>query len=112
MKTLICGCCGARAKGKQHWNHDTGYGLCAACVYYLAERNEIDELKGYGTPGVNFAAPLTTDCAKGMLVSWRNVGDGERTYHIGTIKDWDNGTAIISEIDALDERHETAVRCA
>lgn len=97
MKRLICGCCGESALGKQHWNHDTGFGLCAHCVYHFLERGErcADELKGYGNPGVNWAVPLTRDCQPGMLVSWKTVGDDRP--HVGTLKEWDNGTAIIRE---------------
>lgn len=99
MAYLRCGCCGERAEGgKQHWNQDTGFGLCAKCVHYIAKKNP-EELNSYGTPGVNFATPLTRDCKPGMLVSWRSVSDIEGEYRIGKIKEWDNGTAIIKELD-------------
>jgi hypothetical protein len=99
MKILICGCCGGRAPGKQHWNHDTGYGLCPACVPVILNnpRAGIEELKGYGKPGVNFAVPLCPGLAPGLLVAWKTLaGDGEfNGYRVGTLVEWDNGTAVI-----------------
>ena len=94
MKRLTCGCCGEAALGKQHWNHDTGYGLCAKCVPFVS-RFGTDELFGYGTPGVNYAVPLSRECKPGMLVSWTTIDREE--LHVGTLKEWDNGTAIITE---------------
>lgn len=110
MKTLQCSCCGARTKGKQHWNQDTGYGLCPKCAAWIATRNDgryADDLKAYGTPGLNYAAPLAAGCTPGMLVAWKTLDDN---WHIGILKEWDNGTAIISEINELDERHTVAIR--
>lgn len=114
MKTLQCACCGERTKGKQHWNQDTGYGLCPRCAVWIAGRKGDEELKGYGTPGVNFAAPLSMECKPGMLVGWKTRGDGDSwdTWHIGVLKEFDNGTAIVREINDLDERREVAVRCS
>lgn len=113
MKTLQCSCCGGRTKGKQHWNQDTGYGLCPKCVHWFIERGSLDELKGHGTPGVNFAAPLSLECTPGMLVGWKTRGNDEEwdTWHIGNLKEFDNGTAIVREIGDCDERKEVAVRC-
>ena len=30
-KFLTCACCGERARGRQWWNRDTGYGVCSRC---------------------------------------------------------------------------------
>ncbi len=111
MKILTCGCCGERAPAlKQHWNQDKGFGLCPRCVPAILNnpRAGIEELKGYGTPGTNFAAPLLRECVPGLLVAWKNLADdGEyHGYHVGILKEWDNGTAIIHA-----GNHELAVRC-
>ncbi len=97
-KRLQCGCCGSSAFGRQHWNHDTGFGLCAKCAMDFAANPAKygDELSGYGTPGHNFAMPLHADCQPGALVSWKTLG-GEVLS--GTLKEWDNGTAIIRDED-------------
>ena len=111
MKILTCGCCGERAPGKQHWNHDTGYGLCPRCALMFAtdpREHMREELKGYGKAGVNYAAPLTRECVPGMLVAWKTLAD-DGEYHgfrVGKLKEWDNGTAIV-----LENGKETAVRC-
>ncbi len=82
MKILKCGCCGEAAPGKQHFNQDTGFGLCPRCA-----------------PGVNFAMPLNDQCQPGMLVAWHTIADdGEyHGWHVGVLKEWDNGTAIVRE---------------
>lgn len=102
VSTLTCGCCGERARGRQHWNHDTGFGLCAKCVYHFLEGGErlTDELAGYGKMGHNFAMPIAPDnvgkIPPGTLVCSRKV-NGEIVT--GTLKEWDNGTAIITTED-------------
>ncbi len=108
MKILICGCCGERAPAlKQHWNQDTGYGLCPRCVPFILNnpRAGLEELKGYGTPGYNFAIPIIPGLAVGSLVAWHTVADdGEfRGWHVGTLKAWDNGTAIVKELNGTEK---------
>ena len=61
-RTLYCACCGARTRGRQWWNQDNGYGICAKCVNWIKnrERNfgtnpddaEIERL--YGVRGVHW----------------------------------------------------------
>lgn len=56
---LTCCCCGESAgKWKQHWNRDTGYGICAKCVTWARSRGETeDEITSlYGTEGKNWGA--------------------------------------------------------
>lgn len=57
METKTC-CCGNYTEGEQHYNRDTGYGICPSCIKYLRERGtseaEIEDL--YGIEGVNFPA--------------------------------------------------------
>lgn len=107
MKILSCGCCGGRAPGKQHWNHDTGFGLCPRCAVYLAARGKNDELKGYGTPGVHYAVRVTRATSLGSLVVWHTLADdGDyHGWHVGVLKEFDNGTAIVRE-----DGKEVAVR--
>lgn len=61
MKTrpLACCVCGSYAgKWQQHWNRDTGFGVCAPCVAWVRRRGtseeEIRDL--YGKEGVNWGA--------------------------------------------------------
>jgi hypothetical protein len=55
---LSCCVCGEDAGYyEQHWNRDTGFGVCAACVTWLRGRGETEaEIHDlYGVEGVNFA---------------------------------------------------------
>lgn len=57
---LMCCVCGADAgRFQQHWNRDTGWGICAKCVAWVAARGETPEQirDYYGVAGVNYAAP-------------------------------------------------------
>lgn len=105
-KRLTCSCCGETALGRQHWNQDTGYGLCVKCVTYTTSRPRFegeDELrKCHGKRGYNFATELRRDCKPGDLVGWITA-DGHT--HAGILKEWDNGTAIV-----MTEGAEQAVR--
>lgn len=102
MRILICGCCGERAPAvKQHWNQDSGFGLCPRCVPFILDnpRAGQDELKGYGKPGTNFAAPLVPGLEPGSLVAWKTLAeDGDyHGYHVGVLVSYDNGTAVVRE---------------
>ena len=56
-RNLICCCCGAQAgRWQQHWNRDTGYGLCAKCAAWIPRRwPETDMEQTFGKVGVNYA---------------------------------------------------------
>lgn len=56
---MTCCVCGADAgHWQQHWNRDTGYGICAPCAATQAGREKPEEMtRLYGQPGVNFEAP-------------------------------------------------------
>jgi hypothetical protein len=59
MPHLTCCCCGESAGNfAQHWNRDTGYGICAKCIAWIRSRGESEsEIKSlYGIEGVNFEA--------------------------------------------------------
>lgn len=56
-RSLTCCVCGEPAgRYEQHWNRDTGYGICAACVAWLRGRGESEEeiKSSYGIEGTNF----------------------------------------------------------
>lgn len=61
-RQLTCTCCGSSAgRWLQHWNQDTGYGLCAGCRDWIWERDHNGTTRAefertYGKPGVNFPA--------------------------------------------------------
>ena len=90
---LICACCGESALGRQWWNRDTGYGLCARCVDFVRRSSDEADLEtGYGKRGIHFATELTPNCVPGMLVAWKTIED---EWHTGVLKEWDNNTAIV-----------------
>jgi hypothetical protein len=53
---LTCCCCGDSTRGRQWWNRDTGFGICAACIRWLRKRGEsAKEIHDcYGVEGVHF----------------------------------------------------------
>jgi hypothetical protein len=54
---MTCCCCGqAAGRWQQHWNRDTGSGICSACVEWQKGRNTSDAeiLDYYGKEGVNW----------------------------------------------------------
>ncbi len=64
-RDLGCACCGGYAgRWRQHWNQDTGFGICADCVAWLRKpkseggppRENEDYIRDcYGIEGINFA---------------------------------------------------------
>lgn len=58
---MTCCVCGDHAGNfEQHWNRDTGFGICRPCVVTQKSRGVSDEemLSLYGVEGVNYAGPL------------------------------------------------------
>lgn len=57
VRQLTCCCCGSDAgRWQQHWNRDTGYGVCAKCVDWVRSRGESEDeiASNYGKEGVNW----------------------------------------------------------
>ena len=54
-----CVCSDDAGRFQQHWNRDTGFGICRRCVDWLQSRGETgaEMLNLYGVEGVNYAAP-------------------------------------------------------
>lgn len=59
IRRLECAVCGGDAgRWHQHWNRDTGYGVCRQCIDWLRATNRAteDEIRdNYGIEGVNYA---------------------------------------------------------
>jgi hypothetical protein len=56
-RNMTCCCCGAGAgRWTQHWNRDTGFGICAPCVDWQKGRgtSEAEIADYYGKEGVNW----------------------------------------------------------
>jgi hypothetical protein len=60
IRHMTCYVCGEDAgTHEQHWNRDTGYGICPTCVQWEQShgmsQDEVRDL--YGIEGVNYSAP-------------------------------------------------------
>lgn len=57
---LRCNCCGGEAgRFVQHWNQDTGWGICRDCLerYYIGKGHDAGGvLSIFGVEGVNYAS--------------------------------------------------------
>jgi hypothetical protein len=58
-RNLYCCVCGeAAGRYEQHWNRDTGWGICAPCAATQAGRETPEQMVSlYGTAGVNYEQP-------------------------------------------------------
>ena len=66
IRNLYCTCCGARHRGRQWHNMDTGYGLCAACYVWIKSRNRQEETqewleRTYGIAGLHHSIQEATE---------------------------------------------------
>lgn len=54
--SLSCCCCGQGTRGRQWWNRDTGFGICAKCIGWLRSRGTSEEeiRASYGREGYHF----------------------------------------------------------
>lgn len=54
-RTLICCCCGSETQGRQWYNRDIGYGLCADCVPRCSRGETPASMKEmYGIRGMHY----------------------------------------------------------
>jgi hypothetical protein len=80
-RNMTCCCCGADAgRWKQHWNRDTGYGVCAPCIKWLRGKGESETEIGnlYGKEGINWGDPQSTPRGQPDHDGWIEGPDGER----------------------------------
>jgi hypothetical protein len=61
-RMLECCVCGSSAgRWQQHYNRDTGYGVCRDCIEWTRKSKHYDpdqEKQNYGIEGVNFAPAM------------------------------------------------------
>lgn len=61
IRKMECCVCGENAgRWQQHWNRDTGFGVCISCIKWVRSKqiteDEIADL--YGKEGVNWGMPV------------------------------------------------------
>lgn len=80
-RELTCCVCGGPAGSHvQHWNRDTGFGICARCVADEAGKSTPEELVSrYGTAGVNYEQPTVKHYGRvyKVLATFANTGNGQ-----------------------------------
>lgn len=58
-RRLRCNCCGENAgRHEQHWNQDTGYGICRDCLdrHYIGKGHDAEGIRSlFGEEGRNYA---------------------------------------------------------
>jgi len=62
-----CNCCGENAgKWEQHWNRDTGYGMCTDCIAMVRSRgmDEAEIISLYGREGINWGSEILHGAAQ------------------------------------------------
>jgi len=102
---LTCCICGEGAgKWHQHWNRDTGYGICVACVASEAARLDPEELKSfYGVVMNNYDQPMVRHLGRRyrVLAATKDQDAAnafmERTPSAAVLLVFDDGTIIISD---------------
>jgi len=61
IRRLTCCCCGASTIGRQWWNRDTGFGLCADCIPFVHNaQTAADMVSSYGEHGIHYDLQPTT----------------------------------------------------
>lgn len=76
VRDLTCCVCGEVTRGRQWWNHDKGFGLCAACIGRTMELEGTPEAhaNSYGVRGIHFDLPAAVP-APNLLAKWRTEFD-------------------------------------
>jgi hypothetical protein len=99
-RNLKCCCCGGPAgRHEQHWNRDTGYGICPSCVAAEIARGTPPEeiLRSYGIAGIHYGATIFSwDAFRGTLTG------GARELAMACQVREITSTAIFLQINAED----------
>ncbi len=103
-RTLVCCVCGQPTRGRQHWNRDAGYGVCAEHGQQTADREgEAVALSYYGERGIHWDVEGSTFSREQKLtLIFRHT---HRDYKSGKGADrailiFRNGTSLVP-LDAL-----------
>lgn len=104
QRDLTCCCCGDDAgRFEQHWNRDTGYGICAKCVAEEMGRPDsaehLEEL--YGKPDVNYRRPMITHQGRrfACLAVFPNTEAGTKAAN--AFMERMSGAAVLCVTDAV-----------
>lgn len=99
-----CVCGGGAGRWKQHWNRDSGYGICAECVAFEASTLTAEELEeNYGKPGVNYGQPMVTFQGRRYKVlaatKHEDVANAfmERVPNASVLTVFDNGVIVLAD---------------
>lgn len=58
VRRVLCSCCGGVTQGRQWYNRDIGYGLCASCIDFCHRNETAERFQSlYGVRGVHFDIP-------------------------------------------------------
>ncbi|MHB0991688.1 MAG: hypothetical protein ACYC0M_10470 [Burkholderiales bacterium] len=103
--SLTCCVCGGDAgRCQQHWNRDSGYGICPSCVVEECARHTPDVIEScYGKPGVNYDQPMVRYFGRRykVLAAIKNEGQAnafmERTPNAVVLTVFDDGMIIIAD---------------
>jgi hypothetical protein len=100
MTCCVCG--GDAGFCKQHYNRDTGYGICPRCVAEEAATNTPEHLRSmYGTAGVHYDQPTVRHLGRRYKVMAttrsRDVANRFIAAHAGAsvLKVFDDSTIVL-----------------
>lgn len=97
-----CVCGGGAGRFQQHWNRDTGYGICVKCAAEQMGRETPENMEQlYGKPGVNYDVPLIRHMGrryKAMAV-FHNTEDGQRRAN--AFMERTPGAAVLCVTDSI-----------
>lgn len=104
LTAKTCCVCGDGTKGAQHWNRDTGYGICPKCIAWLRSKgtSEAELLDLYGVEGVNYlstAAGKADDEAEARGID--EVADATHAGPAGGFKEPETPAAEPIKINVL-----------
>lgn len=79
---LTCCVCSAPAgQWAQHWNRDTGYGICTQCAAEQSGRETPERMQSlYGLPGINYQQPIVKVAGRvfNVMAMFHNTADGTK----------------------------------
>lgn len=100
-RNMTCCVCGAAAgRWEQHWNRDTGWGICAACAAEQAGRETAEDFASYyGVPGVNFEQPTVVHMGRRFKVLATFGDDARGTQRANAYMEREPRAAVLCVVD-------------
>ena len=121
-RQLQCAVCGSDAgRWHQHWNRDTGFGICRLCTDWILHQRRMDPTefrRTYGVAGVNYEPKMVRHMGRDFIVlaEFPETEDAQANAYMdrypgaAVLGIWD-GKVILADVNDLGQPAKEVGNC-